>query len=222
MSLLRVAATMVALVLFSCVIGVCLERSSEGDDAKEPSSTPASSTREATTTGNSSVGEKQLDPWHKNIAQWKEREAGEPADNSFCNVCHANLEDEKMVRIHLPEGVGCETCHGISDEHSEDEDSLIPPDVIFAKSRIVRFCIECHDKDELIDAEDKHRSLFVELDRPENLKTPSPDGEKKRKTCTDCHRFKHTLKNRTRRWNKETGKVEWYDGVRMMQERDKK
>ena len=32
--------------------------------------------------------------------------------------------------------------------------------------------------------------------------------------------MKHTLKVRTRRWDKETRKIEWYDGVRMMQQRE--
>jgi hypothetical protein len=34
--------------------------------------------------------------------------------------------------------------------------------------------------------------------------------------------MKHMMKVRTRRWDKETRKLEWYDGVRMMQQRDEK
>ncbi len=35
--------------------------------------------------------------------------------------------------------------------------------------------------------------------------------------CTDCH-GEHRLKVRTRRWDKETGKLVSDDGVRMMEE----
>ncbi len=159
--------------------------------------------------------------WRKNISEWKKWEPGEPADNSFCLVCHANLEDEPLVNVHLPEGVGCETCHGISDQHSADEDSLVPPDVLFTRSNISRFCSECHDQKKLIEAEIEHRDLFTQL----AALHASPKGpkviSKQQKTCTNCHDFKHLLKNRTRRWNKETRKIEWYDGVRMMQAPDR-
>ena len=56
--------------------------------------------------------------------------------------------------------------------------------------------------------------------KPANKKIQT--DEKKLETCTDCHDFEHKLKNRTRRWNKETRKIEWFDGVRMMQSRDQK
>ena len=109
-----------------------------------------------------------------------------------------------MVRVHEPKGVGCETCHGISDTHSEDEDSLIPPDVIFPRQNVGAFCLQCHEKSELLETDDAHQKFF--------------DG-KSEKTCTNCHAMKHELKVRTRRWDKTTRKLEWYDGVRMMQQR---
>ncbi len=159
----------------------------------------------------------QLDQWHKNIAEWKEWEPKEPADNSFCYVCHANYETEKLVKIHTAEGVGCETCHGMSDKHSEDEDSLVPPDVIFSRAKVDAFCTKCHDKDELIESEDDHRKFFARDTEPQD-----PQVDPKDKTCTNCHAMKHSLANRTRRWNKETREIQWYDGVRMMQQRDAK
>ena len=162
----------------------------------------------------------RLEAWRKNIAEWKKWEPGEPADNSFCLVCHANLEDEPLVQVHLPEGVGCETCHGISDKHSEDEDSLIPPDVIFATAKISQFCILCHDQNELIESASEHHDLFTQLAMRHDSPRVSKSIDKKQKTCTNCHDFEHLLKNRTRRWNKETRKIEWYDGVRMMQSRE--
>jgi hypothetical protein len=135
-----------------------------------------------------------LAEWKKHVEQWKAVDPRETADNSFCYVCHANYEGEKLVKVHEAEGVGCETCHGMSDKHSQDEDSLVPPDVIFAPAKVASYCGQCHEKRDLLEPE---------------------------KTCTGCHDMKHTLKVRTRRWDKETRKIEWYDGVRMMQQQGK-
>jgi hypothetical protein len=115
-----------------------------------------------------------------------------------------NYEEEELTQTHTPVGVGCETCHGISDKHSEDEDSVIPPDVMFPKTQIVRFCCECHAKEELL-GQEEHDELFAQ-------------GKKAEKTCADCHAEKHRLEVRTRKWNKRTGKLIWDDGVRMMEE----
>ena len=222
MSLQRWFTTAVVLLLVALVIGICFENRAIGEDTKKGApDAAAKSTAVAATIDSAKLDQAQRDAWHKNIAEWREWEPDELADNSFCNVCHANLEDEKLVRIHRSKGVGCETCHGISDTHSEDEDSLVPPDVMFAKSKIVLFCTECHDKDELIEADSDHKKLFAAVEKSQTLKTPLQFDGKKQRTCTDCHSFKHAIKTRTRRWNKDTRKIEWYDGVRMMQQRDK-
>lgn len=184
---------------------------------------------------------KETPRWTRNIAAWNAQEDREPADNSFCYVCHANYDGEKLSRVHQPVGVGCETCHGISDKHSEDEDGLVPPDILFPRSQIMTFCVECHTKQELLEtddhkqlfedqsedrAEDQHREASGRVAPGEVASGRSTNGttEAQEHTCTDCHGRKHHLKVRTRRWNKKTGKLEWYDGVRMMQERkaDKK
>jgi hypothetical protein len=149
-----------------------------------------------------------LAEWKKHIAQWKTIDPREAADNSFCYVCHANYESEKLVKVHQSEGVGCETCHGMSDKHSQDEDSLTPPDVIFAAAKVASYCGQCHEKRDLLDGDESHEKFFAGQVEPD-------------KTCTSCHDMKHVLKVRTRRWNKETRKIEWYDGVRMMQQKDK-
>ncbi len=146
-------------------------------------------------------------PWAKNIAQWKAERTSDPADNSYCDVCHLNYRPEKLAKTHHKAGVGCETCHGISDKHSEDEDGITPPEVMFAESQIVAFCMSCHDKKDLLE-EDAHEDLFSEKADPKNH-------------CTTCHGKKHRLKVRTRRWDKKTGKLIWSDGVRMMEEKPK-
>jgi len=125
----------------------------------------------------------------------------EPADNSYCLVCHANYETEQLVQGHQPAGVGCEQCHGMSVKHSGDEDAVTPPDRMFAKHEITAFCQTCHEKATLVKRED-HQEFF---------QRPDP-GE----TCGNCHTEKHCLKVRTRVWDKKTRKLRKDDGVRMM------
>ena len=126
----------------------------------------------------------------------------EAADNSYCLVCHVNLEEEELVDIHLPVGVGCETCHGFSDDHSSDEDGLTAPEIMWSKERINPRCMTCHPREDML--KDKtaalsHRKLFQRWDKP---KTAEP-GEK---YCVECH-GEHRLRHRTRVWDKETGKL---------------
>ena len=163
--------------------------------AEDPAGTSAK--QEATTSKPPQVA------WEKAIAAWKAQKVSEPADNSYCDVCHLNYQEEKLAKTHKRAGVGCETCHGISDKHSEDEDNVIRPDIMYAKAQVMPFCMGCHKKEKLL-KEDEHEDLFSNSAAPKD-------------TCTDCHGEKHRLKVRTRRWNKETGKLIWSDGVRMMQ-----
>lgn len=126
----------------------------------------------------------------------------EPADNSYCLVCHANYEEEKLVKGHQRVGVGCEQCHGQSVKHSGDEDGVTPPEKMFLKSEITPFCMSCHERGKLAKRDD-HQDFF----------RASDPGE----TCGSCHAEEHRLKVRTRIWDKKTGKLVKDDGVRMMQ-----
>ncbi len=126
----------------------------------------------------------------------------EEADNSYCLVCHVNLEEEELVDIHLPVGVGCETCHGMSDDHSADEDSLTPPEIMWSKARINPRCMTCHTREELLadkTVAEPHREMFQRWETPEKAEP----GEK---YCVQCH-GKHRVPNRTRQWDQETGKL---------------
>jgi hypothetical protein len=125
----------------------------------------------------------------------------EPADNSFCYACHANYNGEKLTKQHQPVGVGCEKCHGLSVQHSGDEDNITPPDRMFSKADVDPFCITCHDKPALMKRED-HR-LYLK-------------GETVEQTCNECHAKDHHMKVRTRQWDKKTHKLIKDDGVRMM------
>jgi len=128
----------------------------------------------------------------------------EPADNSFCYVCHVNFKKEALAQTHQSVGVGCEKCHGSSDAHSSDEDGLTPPEKMYARQRINPYCMTCHSKTKLAKVSE-HKSMLA--------------GTSK-KVCTDCH-GKHKLKVRTRIWDKSTGKLISDDGVRMMYDKRK-
>ncbi len=222
MTLLRWSAVCCVLSIVLVLVSVSAERGIAGGEAGESAKPAADSQVEKPLSAAEKARHEKIlrAQWYQNIAEWKELEdPKEPADNSFCLVCHANYETEKLVKVHLREGVGCETCHGISDKHSEDEDNLIPPDVMFAHSTVKLFCLECHAKDELIDSHKDHKRFFEKQGKPQD---PDEILGGKEQTCTNCHGMKHELKNRTRRWNKETRKVEWFDGVRMMQRRSDK
>ncbi len=134
-----------------------------------------------------------------------ESEEDEPewADNSYCYVCHVNYDGEELTQNHEIAGVGCETCHGISEEHSADEDGITPPDRMFLKDQINRFCTTCHAQAD-IDRCGEHKPLF-----------DKESGDKH--VCSDCH-GNHSMAVRTRIWDKETGELVSDDGVRMMYE----
>jgi len=128
----------------------------------------------------------------------------ETADNSFCAVCHANYNDEKLATVHKEAGVGCETCHGLSDQHSQDENGMTAPDILWSPQRIVPRCLTCHPKERLL-ANEEASALHQEA-----LATGSSIH------CAKCHGKKHRLKTRTRVWDKETGKLlKWSGGPKM-------
>jgi hypothetical protein len=134
-------------------------------------------------------------------AKLQEQETPEAADNSYCYVCHANYQNEELTSLHTPLGVGCETCHGMSDNHSADEDGLTPPEIMWPKPWINISCMECHPYDD----------LEREVAHEEFLAKPLAD-----QVCTDCHGLNHRLSVRTRVWDRQTGKLTSCDGVRMM------
>lgn len=146
----------------------------------------------------------------------------EPADNSFCFVCHRNFEKEPLSAKHTKIGVGCEQCHGISERHSADEDGITPPQIMYSKARINPSCVKCHTADKLKKT-DNHQlalSLMKEGGRTNTVAlnaAPANAGAAPVKwICTDCH-GQHRMKVRTRIWDRETGKLLKDDGVRMME-----
>lgn len=121
----------------------------------------------------------------------------EPADNSYCFVCHVNYQEEPLALQHQEAGIGCEQCHGLSAKHSADEDNLTAPEKMYAPARVAPFCLTCHAKRSLA-RDPNHREVFA------SRKTES-------QRCTECH-GEHRLTHRTRVWDKNTGKLLRKDG----------
>ncbi len=122
------------------------------------------------------------------------------ADNSRCHVCHINYADEWLAVRHAKAGMKCEQCHGSSDAHTNDEDNVTPPEIMYPLEKINGFCIGCHSEDSL--DEDEHKTVLA-------------GTAKEKKYCTDCH-GDHRLEHRTRRWDRRTGKLIEDDKVRMI------
>ncbi|MBN2315299.1 MAG: cytochrome c3 family protein [Sedimentisphaerales bacterium] len=114
--------------------------------------------------------------------------SGRVADNNLCFACHVNLKKETLTIVHAQANIGCIQCHGASEAHRLDEDTITPPDVMFPVDKVKSFCLSCHPEDSMnIPA---HQAVASEIN-------PST------KSCTDCH-GEHRLKYRTRKWDKTT------------------
>jgi hypothetical protein len=146
-------------------------------------------------------------------AKGQRASAVKPADNSYCLVCHANFKSEPLAHKHQMAGVGCRSCHGRSDKHASDENNITPPDIMFSNERIAGACTACHASAGLrkLDAR-LHQSMHAQ-----SIAIASPAAAAG-KVCTDCHGAHH-LTVRTRRWDRNTGKLITDDGVRMVKER---
>jgi hypothetical protein len=126
---------------------------------------------------------------------------GSAAHNTFCYVCHLNFKKEKLAVRHARAAVGCTECHGSSLDHSDDEDNITPPDIMYPKQKINPSCMKCHRRSKL-EKVSEHRPVLAAV----------ATGKKH---CTDCH-GDHRIAVRTRRWDKETGELIADDGVRMI------
>ena len=116
--------------------------------------------------------------------------------NSACYVCHDNYKDELLAVVHAKEEIGCVDCHGPSLDHCNDEDNITPPGIMYPLAKIDSLCQECHDS---------HDVAAKDVLKCWNERCPEQTDFDK-VVCTDCHGY-HRLKNRTVRWDKETGDV---------------
>ena len=182
--------------------------SDQAGNSKNPKSPAAKKTSVSVRKGTASAT-RASNPKPVKDSKWTVRrpvvpagEKPEPADNSYCLVCHANYQEEKLTTGHQQVGVGCETCHGISMEHSADENNTTPPDIMWVSFRVNSRCMTCHPKEGLLQGSDaeSHQQFFDRLDHPEQADTGETD-------CVGCHARAHKLAHRTRIWDRETGKL---------------
>jgi len=117
---------------------------------------------------------------------------GSPADNSRCEVCHVNFSEELIAVSHAEQGLGCETCHGVSDDHAGDEGHQTAPDIIYAREVVKPFCMGCHDAKSLGEW-DEHEEILAA-------------ASSSKETCTDCH-GEHRLRHRGVHWDKRTKRI---------------
>lgn len=125
-------------------------------------------------------------------------EPEDAADNSFCYVCHVNWKKEPFVEKHRLKGVSCCDCHGDSDDHMDDEEGNVAPEIMISKDEINASCMKkCHTVDKLVGPVDHAPYIFSK--------------NEKLKLCTECHKG-HQLDKRTRVWDQETGELVEIDG----------
>ena len=132
-------------------------------------------------------------------------------DNQACYVCHDNYKEEKLVVRHGVEKVGCIDCHGKSFDHRDDEDNVTPPEVMYPREEINECCRDCHKE------HDVSAAKVIAQWQERGLTKTDP----KKLVCTDCH-FRHRLKRRMVRWDKQTGKLLEVEQKSASEERDTK
>ena len=111
----------------------------------------------------------------------------EPADNSGCQVCHYDFGEEELSVKHEEAGVGCNSCHGISENHSQDELNILFPDYLFGRAEIVGFCKTCHTEEH---PKGKMYELFMK--KWEGKYRPHGRMVSDKSICTYCH-GKHAI-----------------------------
>jgi hypothetical protein len=114
--------------------------------------------------------------------------------NEACFVCHNNYREEELAVSHAKEETGCVDCHGASLEHRNDEDNVTPPDIMYPLAKVDKLCQECHEEHDVA-AKDVLKRWQERCPDKTDIDTVA---------CTDCHGH-HRLKQRTVRWDKETG-----------------
>jgi len=135
------------------------------------------------------------------VAKTPTHHIGSADDNYWCYVCHMNYQVEPLAARHAKAGVGCSYCHGKSEKHTADEDGVIPPRKMYARQEINENCLPCHKA--------YAESANICLYQPDDLGALEAGPSQ----CTDCH-GRHQLANRSRRWDKATGKLLWRDGTK--------
>lgn len=105
-----------------------------------------------------------------------------------------NYEDEQLSVVHALAEIGCQKCHGPSDEHCGDEGNVTPPTIFYTKAEVDKSCRKCHPEPE--------DGIIVGAKVCLHLLTEAERG----KRCTDCH-GRHRMAVRSVRWDPVTRKA---------------
>jgi hypothetical protein len=143
----------------------------------------------------------QVTPAAPTNSETREKSPAAFVANPFCRACHLDFDEEELALDHEVFGIGCERCHGESLRHRSDEANVTPPEMMYAKERINPMCMMCHPRQDLQDRKDHQPILEAAL----NTSASGPPDPDAKKYCTDCHGVAHRMKNRTIRWDKNTG-----------------
>ena len=113
----------------------------------------------------------------------KPKSAPAKVDNSLCYVCHLTMQTDEITAKHLPEGIGCEKCHGSSHEHMHDEMLMTKPDRLYGRKQVDAMCAACHEKPH----EEKQPEFKAFLEKWRGHDRPNGRAVTATSICTDCH-----------------------------------
>jgi hypothetical protein len=107
--------------------------------------------------------------------------------NDLCHICHIPFSEEPLAVSHAKGKVWCQTCHGPSGPHMENEKiGATRPDKVFRGSQVDRMCSRCHERRDHPKVPAGIRA--TRLAESKKLQTEikghpvEPTG-----VCTDCH-----------------------------------
>jgi hypothetical protein len=107
-------------------------------------------------------------------------------DNSPCLVCHMDFRGEEITEKHLARRMTCQSCHGPSEPHRQDETLRTKPDLLWGRAQVKAFCQSCHEGHKNAAAVEAFRQKWLDKARP-NGRFIRSDA-----VCTDCH-GEHTV-----------------------------
>jgi nitrate/TMAO reductase-like tetraheme cytochrome c subunit len=120
-------------------------------------------------------------PMTDHTSQTKASAPARTGENAECLICHMDFAREELSVKHDEAGIGCISCHGDSLAHGDDELNITPPDKLFGRAEIERFCKGCH----ATHIEGKVYDEFVK--KWHSKRRPNGRMILDDSVCTDCH-----------------------------------
>ena len=109
--------------------------------------------------------------------------------NDLCFVCHLDMKTEEISTVHQAEDIGCDQCHGPSEQHMHDEMLMTKPDRLYGRTEVEAMCKKCHqDTHEEPGKVSAFRQKWMGK-RRSNGRVINTDS-----VCTDCHGAHNIIK----------------------------